>query len=234
MSCFLCNSSLGKKLVMSVTGCCLVLFLLFHMAMNLVALVSPEAYNLVCAFLGANWYAVVATVGLAAMVVIHFAYALLLTWNNYKARGTQRYAVTVNEPGVEWASKNMLLLGFIVVLGLLLHLAHFWSKMMLVELLDHHQNALGFDPKNGAVLIAFTFTKWWNVALYLLWLAGLWLHLNHGVWSMFQTVGWANDTWYPRLKCAAKIVAALIFLGFATVAVYCYCVTTPELIQSLI
>ena len=99
MSCFLCNSSLGKKLVMSVTGCALVLFLLFHMAMNLVALVSPEAYNLVCAFLGANWYAVVATVGLAALVVLHFAYALVLTFNNYKARGSQRYAVTVNEPG---------------------------------------------------------------------------------------------------------------------------------------
>ena len=219
MSCFLCNSSLGKKLVMSVTGCALVLFLLFHMAMNLVALVSPEAYNMVCAFLGANWYAVVATVGLAALVVLHFVYALILTLNNYKARGTQRYAVTVNEPGVEWASKNMLLLGFIVVVGLLLHLAHFWSKMMLVELMGQHANGLGFDPTNGAVLIAFTFTKWWNVVLYLLWLAGLWLHLNHGVWSMFQTVGWANDTWYPRLKCAAKIVSTLVILGFAAVVI---------------
>ena len=66
MSCFLCNSSLGKKLVMSVTGCCLVLFLLFHMAMNLVALINPAGYNTISALLGANWYAVVATVGLAA------------------------------------------------------------------------------------------------------------------------------------------------------------------------
>ena len=234
MSCFLCNSSLGKKLVMSVTGCCLVLFLLFHMSMNLVALVSAEAYNMVCAFLGANWYAVVATVALGAMVVIHFVYALILTVNNYKARGTQRYAVTVNEPGVEWASKNMLLLGFIVVVGLLLHLAHFWSKMMFVELLGHHENALGLSPTDGAALIKYTFSQWYNVVLYIVWLAGLWLHLNHGVWSMFQTVGWANDTWYPRLKCLANIVATLIFLGFAAVAVYCFCVTSPELIQTLI
>ena len=105
MSCFLCNSSLGKKLVMSVTGCCLVLFLLFHMSMNLVALVSAEAYNVVCAFLGANWYAVVATVALGAMVVLHFVYALILTVNNYKARGTQRYAVTVgrrNRRSYKW------------------------------------------------------------------------------------------------------------------------------------
>ena len=222
MSCFLCNSSLGKKLVMSVTGCCLVLFLLFHMSMNLVALVSAEAYNMVCAFLGANWYAVVATVALGAMVVIHFVYALILTVNNYKARGTQRYAVTVNEPGVEWASKNMLLLGFIVVVGLLLHLAHFWSKMMFVELLGHHENALGLSPTDGAALIKYTFSQWYNVVLYIVWLAGLWLHLNHGVWSMFQTVGWANDTWYPRLKCASKIVSTLVVVGFMAVVVAFY------------
>ena len=222
MSCFLCNSSLGKKLVMSVTGCCLVLFLLFHMSMNLVALVSAEAYNVVCAFLGANWYAVVATVALGAMVVLHFVYALILTVNNYKARGTQRYAVTVNEPGVEWASKNMLLLGFIVVVGLLLHLAHFWSKMMFVELLGHHENALGLSPTDGAALIKYTFSQWYNVVLYIVWLAGLWLHLNHGVWSMFQTVGWANDTWYPRLTCASKIVSTLVVLGFMAVVVAFY------------
>ena len=201
MSCFLCNSSLGKKLVMSVTGCCLVLFLLFHMAMNFVALISPEGYNTICALLGANWYAVVATVGLAALVVLHFVYALILTINNYRARGTQRYAVTANEPGVEWASKNMLVLGVIVVLGLGLHLVHFWSKMMLVELMGQHQNALGLDPTNGAVLVAYTFSKWYNV------------------WSMFQTVGWANDTWYPRLKCAAKVVSTLVILGFMAVVV---------------
>ena len=57
MSCFLTNSSLGKKLVMSLTGCFLVLFILFHMSMNLVAIISPEGYNTICAFLGANWYA---------------------------------------------------------------------------------------------------------------------------------------------------------------------------------
>ena len=222
MSCFLCNSSLGKKLVMSVTGCCLVLFLLFHMSMNLVALISAEGYNMICAFLGANWYAVVATVGLGAMVVLHFAYALLLTINNYRARGTQRYAVTVNEPGVEWSSKNMLVLGFIVVLGLLLHLAHFWSKMMFVELLGHHENALGLSPTDGAALIKYTFSQWYNVVLYIVWLAGLWLHLNHGVWSMFQTVGWANDTWYPRLKCASKIVSTLVVVGFMAVVVAFY------------
>ena len=237
MSCFLTNSSVGKKLVMSITGCFLVLFLLFHMSMNVAMLFSYDAYDAICHFLGANWYALVATVILAAGVVVHFIYAFILTINNYRARGKQRYAVTVQEKGVAWASKNMLVLGIIVVLGLGLHLVHFWSKMQLVEIMGHHSSMVGgleVGATSGAALMMITFSKWYNVVLYIVWFAALWFHLTHGVWSMFQTVGWANDTWYPRLKCLANIVATLIFLGFATVAVYCFCVTSPELIQTLI
>ena len=220
MGCFLTNSSLGRKLVMSISGCFLVLFLLFHMAMNVVALIGDgSAYNMICGFLGANWYALVGTAVLALGVLVHFVYAFWLTFQNRKARGNVRYAVTVTEKGVDWASKNMLVLGIIVILGLLLHLTHFWSKMMLVELMGQHENALGLEPTNGAALIKITFSQWYNVVLYLVWFAALWFHLNHGVWSMFQTVGWANDTWLPRLKCVAKLVSGLIFLGFAVVAV---------------
>ena len=237
MSCFLTNSSLGKKLVMSITGCFLVLFLLFHMSMNVAMLFSYDAYDAICHFLGANWYALVATVILAAGVVVHFIYAFILTINNYRARGKQRYAVTVQEKGVAWASKNMLVLGIIVVLGLGLHLVHFWSNMQLVEIMGDKSSMVGdleVGATSGAALMMITFSKWYNVVLYIVWFAALWFHLTHGVWSMFQTVGWANDTWYPRLKCLANIVATLIFLGFATVAVYCFCVTSPELIQTLI
>ena len=205
---------------MAVTGCFLVLFLLFHMAMNCAALFSAEAYNMICAFLGANWYALVATVVLAGGVVVHFAYALLLTIQNRKARGNVRYAMTVKEKGVDWASKNMLVIGFIVLAGLGLHLANFWSKMQLTEIMGAHENSLGLSPTDGAALIAFTFSKWYYAALYLVWLAGLWFHLTHGVWSMFQTAGWANDTWYPRLKCLSNVVSTLICGGFALVVVF--------------
>ena len=78
---------------------------------------------------------------------------------------------------------------------------------------------LGFGAADGASLIAYTFSQWYYVVIYLVWFFALWFHLTHGVWSMFQTVGWANDTWYPRLKCIANIVATIIFLGFAAVVV---------------
>ena len=237
MSCFLTNSSVGKKLVMSITGCFLVLFILFHMSMNLAMLFSPEAYDAICRFLGANWYALAATVVLAAGVAVHFIYAFILTVDNYRARGKQRYQVTVQEKGVSWASKNMLVLGVIVILGLGLHLIHFWSKMQLVEIMGHHASVVsGYEvgATQGAALMMITFSKWYNVVLYIVWFAAIWFHLTHGVWSMFQTAGFANDTWYPRLKCLANIVATLLFLGFAVVAVYCFLTSTPQLIESLL
>ena len=134
---WLSNSSIGRKVVMSVTGIALVLFLTFHMAMNCVALFSGEAYNMVCEFLGANWYALVATVGLAALFVIHIIYAFWLTMQNRAARGNERYAVNARPKNVEWASQNMLVLGIIVILGLALHFMNFWYKMQFAEIIGN-------------------------------------------------------------------------------------------------
>ena len=91
---WLCDSSIGRKVVMSVTGLALILFLTFHASMNVVALFSEEGYNMICEFLGANWYAVVATVGLAGLMALHFVYAIWLTIQNKKARGADPYEVT--------------------------------------------------------------------------------------------------------------------------------------------
>lgn len=210
---WLTNSSIGRKVVMSVTGACLVLFLLFHGAMNLVAIVSEDGYNAICEFLGANWYALVGTLGLAFLAVVHICYAFVLTVQNYRARGRERYAVTDRQAQVEWASKNMLVLGFIIVCGLALHLCNFWAKMQLVEI-------LGREPESGVELIKYTFSQWYYVVLYLLWLAALWFHLTHGVWSALHTLGWNNDVWMPRIKCIGNIVATLVVLMFAAVVVY--------------
>ena len=112
---WLSNSSIGRKVVMSVTGIALVLFLTFHMLMNLVALFSAEGYNMVCEFLGTNWYALLGTLALAALFVIHIVYAFWLTMMNRAARGSERYAVSAKPKTVEWASQNMLALGVVVI-----------------------------------------------------------------------------------------------------------------------
>ena len=169
---WLSNSSIGRKVVMSVTGIALVLFLTFHMAMNLVALFSEDAYNMICEFLGANWYALVATAGLAALFVIHIIYAFWLTMQNRAARGSERYAVNVKPKTVEWASQNMLVLGIVVIAGLALHFANFWYKMQFAEIIGVHD--LGaFGPTDGAAYIRETFGCPVFTVLYLIWLAGI-------------------------------------------------------------
>ena len=143
------TSSIGRKLIMSISGLFLVLFLLFHMSMNLAAVFSTEAYNAICEFLGANWYALVGTLVLAAGFLVHIIYASILTLRNRAARGDKRYAVTAMPAGVSWASRNMYILGAIVVLGLILHLYNFWYKMQFAEIIGDH-NLGAFGPTDGA------------------------------------------------------------------------------------
>ena len=222
---WLLKSSVGKKLIMSISGIVLIMFLLFHVSMNIVAVFSEEAYNAVCAMLGANWYAVAATAGLGAIVAIHFIYAFVLTIQNRKARGNDHYAVNVRPKGVEWASQNMFVLGVIVVGFLLLHFSQFWYKMMFMEILGHHTVELGgttVSPQDGVAFIKYYFSHLWIVVAYLVWYVALWFHLTHGFWSALQTIGWSGRVWLNRWKVIGQIVATFICLGFAFVTIYFY------------
>ena len=211
---WLTNSSIGRKVIMSVTGIALILFLTFHACMNLVALFSAEGYNLVCEMLGANWYAVAATVGLAVLVGLHFVYAIILTLQNRKARGNSRYAVTDRPAKVEWASQNMLVLGIIIVLGLLLHLFNFWFNMMFAELTGM---SVGHLPSDGFAFICDTFSNHLYVVLYIIWLVALWLHLTHGFWSAMQTLGVSGKVWFCRWKCIGMVYTTILMVLFIVV-----------------
>ena len=223
---WLINTSIGRKFVMSISGVILLLFLLFHLTMNIVAIFSADAYNAICAFLGANWYAVAATVVLAGIICLHFVYALLITLQNRKARGNDRYAVDKRPKGVSWASQNMFVIGLVIIGFMLLHFSQFWYKMMFAELLGHHEVTLCdgsvASTQNGSAFIHYYFSHLWVVIAYLIWYVALWLHLTHGIWSAFQTVGWSNSIWQKRLQLLGNVLATLIFLGFSFVTLFFY------------
>ena len=210
---WLTNSSVGRKVIMSVTGLFLVLFVTFHALMNAVALISLPAYNKICEFLGANWYAVAGTAVLAAGFAIHIIFAFWLTWQNRKARGNNRYAVNSRPKNVEWASQNMLVLGIIVCCFMILHLVQFWAEMQLPELMGKH-------VQNGTFYLKATFSQWWVLPIYLIGFAALWFHISHGFWSAFQTLGTANDKWIERWQCISKWWASIVFILFAVEALY--------------
>ncbi|MBO7051053.1 MAG: succinate dehydrogenase cytochrome b subunit, partial [Prevotella sp.] len=199
-----------------VTGIALILFLTFHGCMNVVALFSEEGYNMICEFLGANWYAVVATLGLAALAVLHIVYAFILTAQNRTARGDSRYEVAtqVNAGKVEWASKNMLVLGLIICVGLLIHLWNFWYNMMFAELVGAMP---AISPTDGFGWIKETFSNPVFVVIYIVWLVAIWLHLTHGFWSAMQTLGVNGKVWQKRWQCIGMIYVTVLMLMFLVV-----------------
>ena len=228
---WLFNSTIGRKVVMSITGIALILFLTFHCCMNVAALFSGEAYNWICELLGANWYAVVATLGLAALAVIHIVYAFILTMQNRRARGSERYEVTAKPEKVEWASQNMLVLGIIILIGLLLHLYNFWYNMMFAELVG--LEGLAHSPADGFSWIVETFSNPVFVVLYIIWIVAIWFHLTHGFWSAMQTLGWSGKIWFNRWKVIGFVYVTILMACFLIVVLAFAFKCAPSLCCSL-
>ena len=214
-------SSITKKLIMSVSGLFLILFLLLHMTINLFSVVdsfkgtygaAEGLFQAGCDFMALPIVTIMVPV-LAAGFLVHIVYAFMLTAGNLRARGgLQRYAGGSKGKDESWAAKNMLLLG-VIVLGLVaFHLNHFWADMQLKEFQGHH-------AENPYVLLTATFKSVWMTALYIVWFVALGLHLCHGFWSAFQSMGLSNKIWEKRLTYIGYFFIAVIVLGFAAVAV---------------
>ena len=213
-------SSITKKLIMSISGLFLIVFLLLHMTINFFSVIdsingtygaADGLFQKGCDFMALPIITIMVPV-LAAGFLVHIIYALILTWGNYKARGTERYAVANKTKAESWAAKNMLVLG-VVVLGIVVfHLNHFWADMQLKEFQGHH-------AENPYLLLNETFKNGWMVVVYVVWFAALGQHLNHGFWSSFQSMGLSNKNWEKRLLLIGKIFVGIIVLGFSVVAV---------------
>ncbi len=208
------TSSIGKKVIMSVTGLFLILFLLLHATINAFSLISPELFKAGCDFMALPIVTIMVPI-LAGGFIIHIIYAFYLSYTNLKARGKERYAVANKSASDGWAAKNMLVLGIIVLGFIAFHLTHFWAEMQLLQFqgVPHEELA---DPN---MLMSRTFGSYTVTILYIIWFAALWFHLTHGFWSAFHTFGWNNDIWICRLKCISYIVATIICLVFVAIAV---------------
>lgn len=213
---WLSNSSVGRKFVMALTGAFLVLFVTFHCLMNSIAIVWPVAYNSICEFLGANWYALLASAILAVFIFIHIIYAVMLTVQNNRARGNIRYSVSHRPKTVEWSSQNMFVLGIVILAFLVVHMIQFWAKMQLAEIAGCEGV---IPPAAGTLFLQEAFSLVWTPIVYIIGFIALWFHFNHGFWSMFQSIGWDNTIWIPRLKKVACWWASIVVLLFIAQAI---------------
>lgn len=230
---FIFNSSIGKKFIQAVSGAFLIVFLLLHATINFFSVIDSFTgkfgavaaddklfsagdglFKLGCDFMSTPVISIMVPV-LALGFLVHIVYGCWLTFQNVRARGGfKRYEVSSKAAADSWSARNMFVLG-IVILGIIFfHLFHFWAKMQMPELLH-----VGTFENNPYLLLTTVLGKWWILVIYLIWFAAVWLHLTHGFWSMFQTVGWDGSVWFKRVKVIGIIFASLICLMFVTVGV---------------
>jgi succinate dehydrogenase / fumarate reductase, cytochrome b subunit len=216
----LLTSTLGRKLLMALTGLFLILFLVVHLIGNLQLLKDDngEAFNVYAKFMTSN--PVIMTISYVnyACFIIHALWALFLTIGNRKARGTQRYAVIKNSS--PWTSRNMGILGTLILIFLVIHLKGFWYEMHWGGIPTVNYD--GEEVKNLYATVAVAYAKLWYVALYVFSMMVLAFHLWHGFASSFQTLGLNHPKYNPVIAFVGKAFAIIVPALFALIPIWMY------------
>ena len=205
MSNFL-TTSIGKKVIMSLSGLFLILFLCVHLSVNLLLLVGPDAFNAGCEFMELPFIKVIEPI-LALGFVIHIIWASILTIQNRKAR-PQKYALRKQSQNCTWPSRNMYILGALVLAFLALHICNFWYYFKFSEVSSQYE------------LVSTALMQPLYAVIYIIAAILLGLHISHGFWSAFQSIGFSNDIWRKRLEYVAYFFAIVFAVGFSIIPVY--------------
>lgn len=230
------TSSIGKKLVMALTGVSLILFLVVHCYIN--GLVFLEwlgpigrgytAYENAAHFLGTNPITRMAEIGLLVGIILHIIQGLMLTSQN-KIKRPVAYNVNGGSKNSKWYSRSMGLLGTIILLFLVMHFAHFWAPNRYQQLMTGVEKDLYFEME-------VIFSQWYNVVIYILGCISLAYHLLHGFWSSFQTLGLTTPKYVGIIRCigtAFSIIIPAIFILMPLAYFFGWLPTTEEIKAAL-
>lgn len=217
------TASIGRKFLMSITGLFLMLFIVVHLTINLLLIFddSGDLFNKGAHFMTTNPAVKIMEPLLGLGFLIHIIWSFLITWENWKARPV-RYNKQDLSNASSWSSRNMLILGALVLVFLVIHLYNFYWKIKVSgsPLLDHVVVG-GVEMENTYKLVSSLFIGSWLYSL--LYVAGgilLGLHVIHGFWSSFQTIGINNQIWMKRLQLIARVYAILVAAGFSIIPLY--------------
>jgi succinate dehydrogenase / fumarate reductase cytochrome b subunit len=194
---------------MAFTGLFLITFLIVHAGINSCIFLNDggETFNNVAHFMSHNWILRFLEVGLFATLILHMIQGLLLWKQNKAARPIAYHSAKSNENS-KWYSRSMGILGTLLLLFLIMHMAHFFvgTKIALYG---------GDEPHNLFEEMKTVFSEWYIVALYLGGLVALFWHLLHGFQSAFQTLGLNHKRYTPVIKSAGMGYSIIICLLFA-------------------
>jgi succinate dehydrogenase / fumarate reductase cytochrome b subunit len=216
----LLSSTLGRKLLMALTGLFLILFLIVHLIGNLQLLKDDngEAFNVYAKFMTSNPLIVTISFVNYACILIHIIWALLLTVKNKKARGSQGYAVVKNSS--PWTSRNMGILGTFILIFLVIHLRAFWYQMHWGGIPTVNYD--GVEVKNLYATVETTYAQGWYVGIYVFSMLILAFHLWHGFVSAFQTLGLNHLKYNGLIAFVGKAFAIIVPGLFALIPIWMF------------
>ena len=216
------GSSIGQKLIMSLTGLFLILFLLVHLVGNLQLLNDDggQAFNLYAYFMTTNPLIKTVSIGLYILILLHAIQGIVIWMNNRSAR-KERYAVKSRGTST-FASRNMAWLGIIIFIFLIIHLWQFWFKMKIgaLDLIEYagHEGVV----KDLYTPVALAFSQWWYVLFYVFSMIIIGFHLIQGFQSSFQTLGLGHKRFSKLIKFFGILYSIVVPVGFAIIPIYFY------------
>lgn len=216
----LLSSTLGRKLMMALTGLFLILFLVVHLIGNLQLLKEDqgEAFNVYAHFMTSNPLIKVVSYVNYAAILIHVIWAILLTRLNRQARGSQGYAVTKNSS--PWTSRNMGILGTFILIFLVIHLKGFWYEMHWGGIAEATYE--GKNYKDLYTVVDKAYSQSWYVGIYVFSMLILAFHLWHGFASSFQTLGLNHLKYNPVIKFVGRAFAIIVPALFALIPIWMF------------
>ncbi|HTE28733.1 MAG TPA: succinate dehydrogenase cytochrome b subunit [Chryseolinea sp.] len=216
----LLSSTLGRKLMMALTGLFLILFLIIHLIGNLQLLKTDggEAFNIYAKFMTSNPIIKVVSYVNYAAIIIHVIWAILLTRLNSKARGAKGYAVTKNSSA--WTSRNMGILGTLILIFLVIHLKGFWYEMHWGGIATSVYE--GKEYKDLYAVVDAAYNEVWYVAVYFISMMVLAFHLWHGFASAFQTLGLNHLKYNPIIRFVGRAFAIVVPALFALIPIWMF------------
>jgi succinate dehydrogenase / fumarate reductase cytochrome b subunit len=235
------TSSIGKKLIMSLTGLSLILFLPVHLLGNLLLLNDDggESFNHYAHFMGTNPLVQLSAKGLYFFILLHAVQGILIYLKNRKVSG-KKYAVA-SKANVTWASKNMMWLGILLLVFLGIHMGDFWFATKFQEWptaeLGLENISYGEDEpiKNLYNKVQLSFDLPIILAVYIISMIGLAFHLLHGFSSAFQTIGLNHKKYTPFIEIVGKIYAIAVPVLFALIPIMMFLgIKSPILIPAIL